>query len=77
MQEVRIITWCDYPGCAEAHKEDGAVDGQDTHTVEYWVYSSGKGRKTNPIKVELCDLHREYLKTIFTEMQKHDQNKEK
>jgi hypothetical protein len=67
-----IVAWCDYPGCAEMAEAAGASQ-QDTESVEFWVYVSGKGRKTNPIKVEMCEEHRTELKTLFSSMQKFDQ----
>lgn len=74
MKEVitMIRSWCDYPGCAQAARTEGR-DTQDTASVEFWVYISGKGRKTSPITVELCEEHREHLKSVFQTMQKYDQ----
>ena len=65
-----IETWCDAPGCAESVKEEG---GQETTTAEFWFYVPGKGRKPNPIRVELCDDHREEMRSLFLSMQKYDQ----
>lgn len=78
MQEVRIATYCDYPGCADQFKKDADYPqaGQTTETVDFWFNVVGKGRKTQPIKVELCDIHKEGLRDVFLTMQKYDQNKE-
>lgn len=80
MQEVRVVTFCDYPECAADYKnfnpESEVALGQATTTVEYWVYASGRGRKTQPIKIELCDAHKEMLREVYTHAQRYDQNKE-
>lgn len=67
-----VQSWCDYPGCAEKSEAVGE-ESQETATVEFWVYVTGKGRKTNPITVEMCDEHREEMKALFQSMQKYDQ----
>ena len=65
-----VQSWCDYPGCAD---ESTSTGGQETSTTQFWVYVMAKGRKTQPITVELCDKHRDELKHVFQSMQKFDQ----
>lgn len=67
-----IQAWCDYPGCAEKAEAVGQ-ESQETATVEFCFYVNGRGRKTAPITVELCDEHREELKALYQSMQKFDQ----
>lgn len=77
MQQVVVITWCDYPGCAEKAQEAqkiGPQAGQEVGNVDFWVNAFG-GRKTKPIKVVLCGEHKESLKTLFSEMAKYDQHR--
>lgn len=67
-----VQSWCDYPDCASDESER-SPDGQDTSTVEFWVYVNGKGRKTLPITIELCETHRDELRAVYQWMQKFDQ----
>lgn len=73
MKEVITIvkTWCDHPACV-ATRQPGD-EAQETQSCEVWFYVSGKGRKTNPIKVELCAQHIQEMRATFTAMQKFDQ----
>lgn len=73
MKHVRVLTFCDYPECGsfEDHPE-----GQDTITIQFWVYQNARGRKTEPIQVEVCEKHRDELRNIYATMQRYDQNKE-
>ena len=74
MKEVKVVAWCDYPGCA-----DGAVgsqpSGQETRDIEVWVYTPGKGRKPNQIRVEVCVDHEAELKGLYQALAKADQRK--
>lgn len=78
MQEVTVVTYCDWPDCAETFKREAgpSTSGQETTTVDMWFNAIGKGRKTQPIKVELCDIHKNLMRDVFIAMQKYDQNKE-
>lgn len=70
-----VQAWCDYPGCAEKSEAVGE-ESQDTATVEFCFYVKGRGRKTQPITVELCEEHREEMRALYTAMQKFDQKDE-
>jgi hypothetical protein len=67
-----VETWCDYPGCADRAMESGEAM-QETTTIEFWYYVPGKGRKPNPIRVEVCESHKTQLRDLFLVMQKYDQ----
>lgn len=73
MKEVITITktWCDHPACV-ATRQPGD-DSQETQSAEVWFYVSGKGRKTNSIKVELCAQHVQEMRSLFNSLQKFDQ----
>lgn len=74
MQEVVVIKYCDYPECAGEFKNfNPDALGQTTTTVDFWFNAIGKGRKTQPIKVELCDTHKDMLRDAFVAMQRYDQ----
>jgi hypothetical protein len=70
MREVVVRTWCDYPGCRD--NQNVAVE-QETYTVEFWVYTTAKGRKTQPITVELCEEHRDDLRALYQHLKQYDQ----
>ena len=73
MKEIKVVHWCDYPGCAESASESPM--GQVTRDIEFWVYTPGKGRKSSPIRVEVCDNHEAELKNLYHAMQKADQKR--
>lgn len=74
MQEVMVRTWCDYPGCAEEYKSRGKViTVQDTYPVSFWVYPHVRGKPTQPIVIELCEMHRDELKALYVAMKPFDQ----
>jgi hypothetical protein len=73
MKEIKVVHWCDYPECSEAAKEFPM--GQVTRDIEFWVYTPGKGRKPNPIRVEVCESHEAELKNLYYAMQKADQKR--
>lgn len=64
-----VETTCDHPACTE----EGS---QPTSSVQFWVYVTAKGRRTNPITIELCDAHRDEVKGLFQFMQKFDQKED-
>lgn len=69
MQEIRVITFCDYPGCADASREENP-NGQSVQIVDFLVNTNQRGRKSRPIQIELCENHTAELKIFFTKMQK-------
>jgi hypothetical protein len=73
MQEVFVITRCDYPGCADASRKANP-DGQTTTKIEFLVNTVSRGRKTKLIIVEVCEEHLAELRRLFTAMAKHDQS---
>jgi hypothetical protein len=75
MKQIQTIvtTWCDYPNCAEVASTEKGLKSQETTTVEFSFYAHARGRKTAPITVELCDMHRDEMKDIYTAMKKFDQ----
>jgi hypothetical protein len=75
MQEVFIVTRCDYPGCADANRKT-SPDGQTTAKTEFLVNTVTRGRKTKPIIIELCEEHLAELRGIYTKMSKYDQKDE-
>jgi hypothetical protein len=75
MQEIRLISFCDYPGCRDASAA-ARPDGQLTTSVEILVHVVGKGgRKPGPAVVDLCDEHRDLLIEQFKAFKKHDQSR--
>lgn len=67
MQEVFVRSFCDYPECAEAHRETAGPAGQeDTSTAEFFFYT--RGQKIPVIKVLLCAEHRTFLKDLYKAM---------
>lgn len=75
-KDVYIVSFCDYPGCREEAVSTGYEGGQETSTATFWFYANGKGRKTNPITIDLCEDHTAELRGLFTAMQKFDQKAE-
>jgi hypothetical protein len=74
MKEISVVSWCDYPGCAEAARTPKtAAIGQDVTPVEFWVYVPGKGRKPNTIRVEMCEDHIADMKLLFHTLGKFNQ----
>jgi hypothetical protein len=74
VQEIIVVTYCDYPGCANEFKEreQTAISyGQETVRTTVWVYVHAKGRKTEPVEVLLCDKHVNELRGIFQALQKY------
>jgi hypothetical protein len=72
---VYVVKRCDHPQCGTSF-DIPEGESQEVTPVEFWVYSSGRGRKTQPIKIELCSECMEELKDLYTAMQRFDQNKE-
>jgi hypothetical protein len=73
-KEVYYRAWCDYPGCRDDHVH--LINGQETQPVEVWVYTPGKGRKPNPIKVEMCEEHLAEMKALYAHLSKFNQRGE-
>jgi CTP:molybdopterin cytidylyltransferase MocA len=68
-KDVFIIAWCDEPGCRDEHHDEM---GQTVQTIEIWVNVKG-GRKTHPIKVDMCAEHIAQYRGWFTKLAKYDQ----
>lgn len=64
-----VQSWCDYPDCAA--EVDPAP--QETETVEFWFYVPGRGRKPNPVRVEMCAEHVEEMKNFMALLRRADQ----
>lgn len=76
-KELFVVSYCDYPGCKEAFiKEHGVGIAQDTSAVSFWFYVHGKGRKTNPVIVDMCDSHAESQRELFVSLQKFNQKEQ-
>lgn len=76
-KELFVVSYCDYPGCKEEFiKEHGVGIAQETSTATFWFYANGKGRKTSPITIDLCEHHTAELRGLFTAMQKFDQKEQ-
>ena len=75
MKEVLTIvqSWCDHPECVEERAGSESVDPQETTTVEVWFYAHAKGRKTNPVPVDLCVNHLAELRDLYAALRKFDQ----
>jgi hypothetical protein len=72
-QVMTVVTsWCDYPGCADEAAKAGETT-QETISVQFLFYTSGRGRKTNPINVEMCKDHADAMRLLYQSMQKYDQ----
>lgn len=69
MQEIIVLTFCDWPGCKDTHHAQ-YEGGQEVTQVDYWVYVAGRGRKTNKIRVELCDEHLALIKGQYEALKK-------
>jgi hypothetical protein len=76
MQKIRVFTWCDHPECQANNTFENLPEGQETKPIVVWVYSPGKGRKTNHIKVEVCEKHEAELKDLYKQLLKFDQGAE-
>ena len=72
--QVYVVKRCDHPQCEYA-PEIPEGESQEVSPVEFWVNAPG-GRKTKPIKVEMCGSCLEELKELFQMMQRVDQNKD-
>lgn len=75
MKEIYVVAFCDYPECSDTARKE-TPEGQETFPIDFWVNVIGRGRKTVPIKVELCAEHLAELRGLFTRMQKHDSSQE-
>lgn len=71
-KEVMVVSWCDYPDCADAHRES-SPQGQDTTNVQVWLYVPGKGRKPRPIQIEVCEDHLAEMKALYAALTRFDQ----
>ena len=72
---ITTVSWCDYPGCRDIAEEE-TPEGQETQAVSFWFYVHGKGRKTNPIQVDLCEEHSEEQRALLVHMSKYHQREQ-
>lgn len=73
-KEITIITRCDHPQCRDKDKAE-FPQGQKTQDVEVFIYTPGRGRKPEQIKVEMCDEHIREMKDLFSALYPLDQNR--
>lgn len=72
MLVTTVSSWCDHPECV-AERLESDPPSQETFEIDFWVYTVGRGRKTSPIRVEVCEEHLEQMKSLYQEMKKFDQ----
>ena len=77
-KQVTVFTACDYPGCSTTTEGDQIEIGQihSVAPVEFLVYSRGRGRRVNPIIIDLCEEHSGELKELYRVLSKSDQSKD-
>lgn len=64
MKEVRVLTWCDWPTCAESSRKK-SPEGQETTNIQVWLYTPGRGRKPLPVQIEVCPAHLAEAKDLW------------
>ena len=75
MKEIQVITFCDYPDCAEGAREE-TPQGQDTTGVDFWFNARGRGRRTQAILVELCADHLVEMRDLYNALARFNQKEE-
>ena len=73
MQQIVVVRWCDWPDCEGRGQSPG---GQTTREIEFWVYTPGRGRKSRPIRVEVCEEHEARLKSLYSAMAKYNMKRD-
>jgi len=74
MQKIIVHTLCDHPVCQEKFTFEDTPEGQQTRPLMFWAYTPGRGRKSQVIRVEVCEQHERELKDLYQAMAKFDQS---
>ena len=74
-KQIRITTECDWEDCGVSDADLLEGESGEIRPVDFLVYVRGRGRKSQPITIDLCPLHVVQMKNIYQALSKFDQNK--